>query len=247
MNAGARLFGKARFVKSANLPGRAAQPVVGPHRRALLAKVHLAKKDLALSDDDYRSILLEVAGTNSAAKCSDGDLVAVVERFKSRGWKPAQPKGRSATARAPADHRPAAKARALWISLHHLGAVADPSEAALESFARRQLGCPRLQWADQGMMFRLIEAEKAIAERNGWVQSLEGIAPAMKLIVLKRRLVEAIIAKLRDAGLVPADWDLTRAAWEFAGMKTEFLRASASELDIIARELGKVLRENSGE
>ncbi|MES2987654.1 MAG: regulatory protein GemA [Pseudomonadota bacterium] len=246
---GARIFGKGRFAPTDMHPGAkraaaAARPVAtGPNRRALLAKVHLGAKEIGLAEDDYRAILLDVTGQSSAAKCSDGELVAVLERFRSRGWKPAQPSGQR-TSR-PADHGPATKARALWISLHHLGAIADPSEAALEAFAKRQLKCPRLQWADQGLMYRLIEAEKAIAQRHGWDQSLEGVAVAVRVTVLKRRLVEAILGKLVATELAPACWTVDRAAFEFAGMQISFLTASASELDIVARKLGDRLREGT--
>jgi phage gp16-like protein len=39
------------------------------NRRALLAKVHIAKKALAMADDSYRALLKRVAGGESA-----GDL-----------------------------------------------------------------------------------------------------------------------------------------------------------------------------
>lgn len=259
---GARLFGAGRFAGVAHMPGRrakaqaAAAAQATPYRRQLLGKIHIAVKQLGLSDDDYRGILFDVAGSDavaweadgkkgkiSAKNCSDAQLVAVIERFKSRGWKAAQPKGRGGPK--PADHKPASKARALWISLHSLGAIDDPSEGALEAFACRQLGCARLQWADQGLMYRLIEAEKAIAERHGWSQDTKGLRPEAVPIVLRRRLVEAIMGKLWQAGVIPVDWHVGRAAYEFAGMETALMLATASELDVVARELGRVLRENS--
>lgn len=223
------------------MPGRkpAAQPA-SPARKRLIAIVHIAKKDLALSDDDYRAVLLDVAGRDSASNCSEGDLIKVVERFKARGWKPAQPAGR--TRPKPADHKTAAKARALWLSLHALGAIDDPGEPGLEAFARRQLGCTRLQWADQALAYRLIEALKAMAERHGWNQALDGVRPEARVIVLKRRLIEALMGKLWDCGACPTDWDVSRAAHAFSGMEIELLFATASELDIVAREFGRVLR-----
>ena len=54
------------------------------HRRALLAKVHVAKKVLGLDDDTYRAVLLRVAGETSAAKCSDAQLVALVKEFEAK-------------------------------------------------------------------------------------------------------------------------------------------------------------------
>lgn len=261
MKSGARIFGAGRFAGVTHMPGRKAKaaPVAeaSPYRRQLLAKVHLAVAQLGLSDDDYRGILFDVAGPDavrwepdgkkgkiSAKNCSDAQLVAVIEHFKARGWKQAKPT-RPAGPK-PADHKPASKARALWISLHHLGAVEDPSERALEAFARRQLHCARMQWADQSMMFKLIEAEKAIAERHGWSQSTEGLRPEAVPIVLRRRLIETLMGKLWQAGAIPVEWEVARAAYEFAGVEISLLLASASELDVVARELGRVLRETKG-
>jgi hypothetical protein len=142
----------------------------------------------------------------------------------------------------PADHPAARKARALWISLGLLGAVRDPSDKALEAFARRQVGCDRLQWANQQLVYKLVEALKAMAERAGWDQSLEGVAPTAVTLVLKRRLCGALLEKLADAGLAPDDWSVPRAAWEFAGIEVRDMNLlSAEELDLVARSLGATL------
>ncbi|HVY35592.1 MAG TPA: phage protein GemA/Gp16 family protein, partial [Caulobacteraceae bacterium] len=75
----------------------------------------------------------------------------------------------------------------------------EPSEHALEAFAKRQLGVDAMQWADQSMGYRLIEALKAMAERAGWSQDLTGVHPALHVQVLKARLGAAIAAR-RQAG-----------------------------------------------
>ncbi len=59
-------------------------------RRALLAKIHVAKKGLALVEESYRAILLRVGGAESAAALDEGGLVRVVEEFKRLGWKDAR-------------------------------------------------------------------------------------------------------------------------------------------------------------
>ena len=96
-------------------------------RRSLLAKVHIAKSQLRLCDDDYVAILIDVVGTNSAGKCTVPQLEKLVRAFEAKGFK--------ATARAPsrrgnpavADHPAARKARAMWISLHLLGRSTTPA------------------------------------------------------------------------------------------------------------------------
>ncbi len=182
------------------------------HRRAMLAKIHLARKEMRLDEGDYRDILRRSAGHASAADCSDAELARALDEFKRLGWKGAPIRGRRPTlvvvdnpeappprpASAGADHPTARKARALWISLHQLGVVRDAGEHALEAFARRQLQVEKLQWADQARVYRLIEALKAMAERAKWPQSDD-------VHQLKVGLVEAQWKALAQLGVV-GDW-----------------------------------------
>lgn len=164
--------------------------------RPVVVKVKIAVRDLAIPDDAYRAMLMRLTGRSSASHCSDAQLGLVLDELKAKGWKPkpsakAKPRGQSQ-----AQHPLALKARALWISLHQLGEVRDPSEAALEAFARRQLGVDRLQWAVPSEGAALIEALKAMAERAGWSQDVSSIPAARRVAVLKARLAERI-AELR--------------------------------------------------
>ncbi|WP_370236567.1 regulatory protein GemA [Brevundimonas sp.] len=186
-------------------------------RRPSLIKVQIARKELGLADDDYRMILTRLTGHSSAADCSDADLGRVLDEFKAKGWTPKVVAGGRAGARKPesrkarpADHPSAKKARALWLSLWNLGEVRDPSETALEAFARRQLKVERLQWADQALVYKLIEALKAMAERAGWLQGVSGLDPALDpIVVLKARLIEAQNQRLGYPPQIAryADWD----------------------------------------
>jgi hypothetical protein len=117
------------------------------------------------------------------------------------GGKARKPESRKARPIAPADHQAAKKARALWLSLWNLGEIRDPSETALEAFARRQLKVERLQWADQGQTYKLIEALKAMAERAGWPQQLDVTHAGQEIEVLKRRLLLAQVRLLRTGPL----------------------------------------------
>ena len=189
----------------------ASRPAVDPRRRGMIAKVKIAQKELGLDDGAYRAVLTRLTGVDSAASCTEAQLGAVLDALKAQGWTPKVVSGseigrrtRSASkvgvppkVRA-ADHPSAKKARALWLSLYQLGEVRNRSEEALEAFAKRQLGCDRLQWADQGLTYRLIEALKAMAERAGWSQDLAGVPPAMRVAELKRRLANAIKRRLGE-------------------------------------------------
>lgn len=226
-----------------------------PQRRALIAKVHIAKAQLGLDPDTYEGVLMRVAGVTSAKDCSDQQLRLVVEDFTRRGFtskakakRPGQPRR--------ADHAVAGKARALWISLSLLCALDTPPEAAiandkaLEAFAKRQLGCDRLQWADQAQADRLIEALKAIAERHGWDQSTKGVAKAHYIHVLKVRLCDAILFKLKHTGIANANWTLGSAAFRLCGMGSAKdatrLMWTPTEVEQMAAALGRHLRTHGG-
>ena len=206
-------------------------------RRAALAKVHVARKELAMVEDDYRQLLMRTTGQMSAGDCSMAQLDKVLAEMKRMGFVAKQrAKG--------ADHPAALKARALWISLGHLGVVRNPSEEALEAFAAKQLKIARLQWADQARVYKLIEALKAMGERAGWSQSTEAVHLGAVPRVLQERLCNTILAKLVQAGLADADWPLPTAAFRLAGVELpRFVAlASAEDLGRTAKALGERLR-----
>ena len=57
-----------------------------PDRRAMVAKIHIARKELALAEDTYRAILSRVTGHASSTACSDKQLGAVLAEFERLGW-----------------------------------------------------------------------------------------------------------------------------------------------------------------
>ncbi len=87
-------------------------------RRDMLAKIHIAKKDLGLDDDLYRDALERVTGERSASKLSHSQLEAVLGEFRSRGWKPKRRK-RSGKPEV-------RKVFALWGELREMGVATAP-------------------------------------------------------------------------------------------------------------------------
>lgn len=206
------------------------------HRRALMAKIHVAKKQLLMDEDDYRQILLDETGKQSLKQCSDKQLELVVSALKRKGFQPIQRKG-------VAMHPMARKARALWVSLYHLGVVRNKEEEALEAFAKRQLGCDRLIWARQSDANRLIEALKAMAVRAGWIQHDPVTGKHLAPLTLQSSLCQVILAKLKKAGEVPQDWALHQAMWQLCGIENARDAAwSAEDYVHLAAALGRKLR-----
>ena len=61
-------------------------------RNAQLAKIHIAKKDLGLSDDIYREILSGRFNVASARDLTDRQANELLSYFRSLGWRAKPPK-----------------------------------------------------------------------------------------------------------------------------------------------------------
>lgn len=79
---------------------------------AMLAKIHIARKELRLEEAEYRALLLRVARVESARDLSDRAAAAVIAEFKRLGWAPRESK------RDPAQRADIRKIYALWGALH---------------------------------------------------------------------------------------------------------------------------------
>lgn len=62
------------------------RPVMTEGRRKRLAKVHLARKALALEEESYRALLHRITGYTSAAACGEAELDAVLQEFRRLGF-----------------------------------------------------------------------------------------------------------------------------------------------------------------
>ena len=135
-------------------------------RRATLIKlIHVAKRELGqrhgLDDAAYREILLSVGKDSSLKTMTIPGMVAVLEHLKSRGFQVRPKTGDRRQATDPG----ARKVRALWLFLHQLGEVRDPSEKALAAYVKRIAKVDDLHWADSRALDALIETLKKWAMR----------------------------------------------------------------------------------
>lgn len=124
-------------------------------RQNMLAKVHLAKKDLGLDDADYRHVLRHNFGAESAADLSDRELNDLLTHFKSKGWA-AKPQGRGRLVTSARETKPPVpparqplmdKIEALLAELGRLQGRRVPWKYA-EAILRRQGGPDYLNWAN---------------------------------------------------------------------------------------------------
>ena len=210
-------------------------------RRGLLAKVHMAAKDLALADVSYRDLLERQTGTRSAADCSDAELEAVLAVFRDLGWKPKKRRGRKQAA--PAVRPLLGKARALWRALHDLGEVREPSDQALAAFVKRQTGIEALEWLTPGEAYKVIEALKAWCGRAGFEVPAGGLDA-------KKALLHALWAKLDALGEVAIAHSGGLDGWVSRAVSphdTTVNQLDAGQCDKAAERLGRWLRKTMKE
>ena len=102
----------------------------------LIGVIHVAKNQLGMDVDTYRSFLLDVTGKDSCSKMTPKEQWRVLEELKRRGFQktPAH-KGKKLIS-----DPQAKKIRALWLTMADCGIVRDRSEKALASCMRRFTG-----------------------------------------------------------------------------------------------------------
>lgn len=136
-----------------------------PPSRADLAKIHIAKKELGLTDEAYRGILRVQFKKDSAAKLTPSQAFALIRHMQGLGWKP-QRQAKLPGLSVPDDGQ-SKKILALWITLHRAGKVRNGSDQALMAFVKRQTGIAHLQWCSKADKNKVIEALKIWDERHG--------------------------------------------------------------------------------
>jgi phage gp16-like protein len=139
--------------------------MASPEQLRLIKLLHVARRDLQLDDDTWRAMLVEQTGKSSSKDLTTLQLNRVLGHLKTKGFKIRKP-----AAAKPAESRPldmgneSQKARALWLLLVEIGAVRDPSEAALNAYVLRQAKVDDLRWVTD--MAPVIEGLKAWAARK---------------------------------------------------------------------------------
>lgn len=122
-------------------------------RNAELAKIHIAKKDLAMDEDTYRMLLKEIGGSKTG---SSKDLTAlgrakVLEHMKKIGWKPKPRKGKKRTTPAAGRDAMIAKIRAILIEAKREDAYAD-------GMAKNMFKVDRFEWCNPSQLHKIVAA-----------------------------------------------------------------------------------------
>lgn len=134
-------------------------------RQADLAKIHIARKQLAMDDETYRALLREIAGVDSSAALDFHGRFKVLERLKTLGF-------RAKTTSSKKTHRMSKdghirKIQALWLDMARLKIVRDESAKALDSYVKRLTSVQSVHWLSGSQANTVIEALKNWQKREG--------------------------------------------------------------------------------
>lgn len=130
-------------------------------RKSELAMIHVAKKALALEDDDYRSILLAVTGKTSSAQLNGAGRKALIDHFKKIGFKVvAKNAGRAKPTAAATRQRYITKIEAQLATAGRPWAYAD-------AMAKRICNIERIDWCEPADLLKIIAALSYDARRHG--------------------------------------------------------------------------------
>ncbi len=114
--------------------------------RADLAKIHIAKKELGMSDAEYRDVLHWRFQVGSAKELAPRQVTVLLNHFRAKGWRPKRPttvkKDDNFVRIKPG---PAARRQkyilAMWNALGY-------DVAKLHRRCKKQFGIDRLEWLD---------------------------------------------------------------------------------------------------
>jgi phage gp16-like protein len=128
-------------------------------RTKALAKLHVAKKQLGLGDEDYRAILTRLTGLSSSKDMTPAQLDQVMVEFERLGFVATSGKFK------PSPHAHVRHVHAQWGELSRKGIVANGSVQALAAFIKRMVPCDHPDWLSVEDARKVSEALKAMLRR----------------------------------------------------------------------------------
>ncbi|MEX2480226.1 MAG: regulatory protein GemA [Gammaproteobacteria bacterium] len=192
-------------------------------RSAMIAKLHIAKKQLGLDDGLYRDTLEAATGRRSAKDMTEAELSRALRHFQQRGFNASSKPPSKGGEKGFADSVYLPKVRALWLSGWHLGIVRDRSDGAMAAFIKRQTGIESSRWLTRAEDARVVvEALKSWFAREADVDWSQSDNPRRCVVEAQfRRLValgafKPYLAELHRSDIEGYGWRVTgKAAFGF--------------------------------
>lgn len=130
-------------------------------RRGELAMIHVAKKSLALDDEEYRSILKRVTGKESSADLNAAGRKELIDYFKKIGFK--------VVAKTAGRPRPTGAGDRKRLILKIEAQLADAARpwAYADAMAKRICKIEKIDWCEPAHLLKIIAALSYDAKRHG--------------------------------------------------------------------------------
>jgi len=134
------------------------------YRRAELAKIHIAKKDLGLPEDVYRAMLLEIGGKESSADLDRAGRGRVLDHLKALGWQPKHKGGKR-----PHNINAGRMSRQQQLKkIEALLTVGEKGWAYADALALRICKVTCVAWVPDDQLYKIITALRKQGLREGW-------------------------------------------------------------------------------
>lgn len=130
--------------------------------RKQTAIIHVAKKQLALTDDDYRAVLLREAGVESSKDLDSEGLNAVMRRFQELGFTPSSTPPNFGHRRGMATPAQVGLIRSLWADYTD----GEGTDRSLGKFLYRVARVSDIKFVDYAAARKAITALKAMMARK---------------------------------------------------------------------------------
>lgn len=130
-------------------------------------KIQIARRELGLDDDVYRSILARVAGVRSSKELTPRQIGRVLEEFERLGWVPKPSSKAPAKRSGRAAPKPSADREALVGKIEAQLAAAGRPWGYADGMARRMFKVERVEWCGVDQLRGLVAALSYDAKRHG--------------------------------------------------------------------------------
>lgn len=191
-------------------------------RKAELSQIHIAKKQLGWTEDEYRAVIMRISkhATESAGELNHKQRAELLWYMKSCGFKVRH--ARKAPLKRPNDmtikddRDQVKKIRWQWLDLFAFGAVRDNSEQAMCAFIARVANITNGK--EHPKFLTLEQASDAIEALKKWQRRIR-LSPFLSVLPNGTHSHSAVLnAIMRDTHTNiltcnKADWDTALAVW----------------------------------
>lgn len=133
-------------------------------KKNLIAKIHIAKKDLCLDDETYRDVLERVTGKTSCKDMSLSELKAVIKDLKRLGFRPQQ----SEASRLKHGRKPTTtpERQPLLDKIEAILADKDLHWHYAHALAKKMFGVDMVHWLDAEKLYKVVQALAVYQKRH---------------------------------------------------------------------------------